>query len=99
MQVCRILTLVSENQITFKSTAGSVWTAIVPKGNQFEFNETVWGATTKRYLEPIKALSNEDFTLIVEDTQIYVKKSATSANTTDLVPEDDSDYEELFTFR
>ena len=91
--------MVSDDHIEFKSlTLGNVWTAVIPKGNQYKFNEAVWGATTRCYLEPIKALSDEHFTLIVEETQKYVKKSAMPVNSVDL-EEDGSDYEELFAFR
>ncbi|KAG8220627.1 hypothetical protein J3R82DRAFT_2885 [Butyriboletus roseoflavus] len=36
---------------------------------QYDFNETVWGATTRCYLDPINNLSDEKFALVVEETQ------------------------------
>ncbi|KIK73863.1 hypothetical protein PAXRUDRAFT_20425 [Paxillus rubicundulus Ve08.2h10] len=68
--VCHILTLVAENRVVLQSSRlGNVWTAIIPTGNQYEFNNTVWGATMCRYLDPIKNLSDEHFALVVEETQ------------------------------
>ncbi|KAI6098547.1 hypothetical protein F5141DRAFT_1066894 [Pisolithus sp. B1] len=61
--------------MSFKMTQpGNVWTAVIPKGGQFEFGEAVWGMMTRHYLEPIKELSDEQFGLIVEDTQKFMKK-------------------------
>ncbi|KAI6101117.1 hypothetical protein EDD16DRAFT_1526015 [Pisolithus croceorrhizus] len=61
--------------MSFKMTQpGDVWTAVLPKGGQFEFGEAVWGMMTRCYLEPIKELSDKQFGLIVEDTQKFVKK-------------------------
>ncbi|KAI5990932.1 hypothetical protein EDD15DRAFT_2197724 [Pisolithus albus] len=97
--VCRTLTLVAENHITFKSSnSTTVWTAIIPKGSQYEFNDTIWGVATRRYLEPIKGLSDENFALVVDDAQKYVKKGTATSSTVDLGDED-SEYEDLFAFR
>ncbi|KAI5986590.1 hypothetical protein EDD15DRAFT_2373024 [Pisolithus albus] len=96
--VCRTLTLVAENHITFKSSSSTgMWTAVIPKGNQYEFNDTIWGAATRRYLEPIKGLSEENFSLVVDDTQKYVKKGTATSSAVDLG--EDSEYEDLFAFR
>ncbi|KAI6167361.1 hypothetical protein EDD17DRAFT_1751931 [Pisolithus thermaeus] len=97
--VCRTLSLVAEGHMSFKMTQpGDVWTAVLPKGGQFEFSEAVWGMMTRRYLEPIKELSDEQFGLIVEDTQKFVKKvMAPTASTLELVGEDK--FDDLFTFQ
>ncbi|KAI5985778.1 hypothetical protein EDD15DRAFT_2200474 [Pisolithus albus] len=97
--VCRTLSLIAEGHMSFKITQpGDVWTAVIPKGGQFEFGEAVWGAVTRRYLEPIKRLSHEQFRLIVDDTQKFVKKATfTAANTLDSGGEDE--FDDLFTFR
>ncbi|KIJ08324.1 hypothetical protein PAXINDRAFT_158173 [Paxillus involutus ATCC 200175] len=98
-KVCRILTLVAENKVVFQpSRPGNVWTTVIPKGNQYEFNDTVWGATTRRYLDPIKNLSHEHFTLVIEETQRFVKKPVSNLNAGDS-GDDDSGYDELFAFR
>ncbi|KAI5995420.1 hypothetical protein EDD15DRAFT_2195446 [Pisolithus albus] len=96
--VCRTLSLIAEGHMSFKITQPSdVWTAVIPKGGQFEFGEAVWGAVTRRYLEPIKRLSHEQL-LIVDDTQKFVKKATfTVANTLDSGGEDE--FDDLFTFR
>ncbi|KAI5985148.1 hypothetical protein EDD15DRAFT_2200763 [Pisolithus albus] len=93
-----ILTL-SLGHMSFKTTQpGDVWTAVIPKGGQFEFGEAVWGTMTRRYLEPIKELSDEQFGLIVEDTQKFVKKvTAPTASALESVGEDE--FDDLFTFR
>ncbi|KAI6004697.1 hypothetical protein EDD15DRAFT_2359442 [Pisolithus albus] len=97
--VCRTLSLVAEGHMSFKTTQpGDVWTAVIPKGGQFEFGEAVWGTMTRRYLEPIKELSDEQFGLIVEDTQKFVKKvTAPTASALESVGEDE--FDDLFTFR
>ncbi|KIN99786.1 hypothetical protein M404DRAFT_89615, partial [Pisolithus tinctorius Marx 270] len=42
--VCQTLTLVADDHLTFRSSnSASVWTTTTPKGNQYEFNDTVWG--------------------------------------------------------
>ncbi|KAI6094218.1 hypothetical protein EDD16DRAFT_1722005 [Pisolithus croceorrhizus] len=97
--VCRTLSLVTEGHMSFKMTQpGDVWTAVLLKGGQFEFSEAVWGMMTRHYLEPIKELSDEQFGLIVEDTQKFVKKvTAPTVSTLESVGEDE--FDDLFTFR
>ncbi|KIK78165.1 hypothetical protein PAXRUDRAFT_164714, partial [Paxillus rubicundulus Ve08.2h10] len=81
--VCRMLMLVSNKHITFKSSnLDNIWTAVIPKGNQYEFNETIW---------------DENFALIVEDTQKYVKKASLTVSSVGSGGED-SKYEDLFAF-
>lgn len=74
-----------------------MWYPVVKKGNQFEFNESVWGVLTRRYLDPIAALSEDQFMVIVNDTQEYVKKGKQS--TSALAPMEDDEFEDLFSFR
>ena len=83
----------------FKLTQpGNVWSAVIPKGGQFEFGEAVWGTMTKRYLEPIKELSDEQFEFIFDDTQRFIKKVTVLA-TSALEPAEDNEFEDLFAFR
>ena len=85
--------------MVFKSGQfGDAWSAVVSKGSQYEFNENVWGAMTRRYLIPIQELSAEQFQLIVDDTAQFVKKGKVVTTFTPAVMEDDA-YEELFSFR
>ncbi|KAF9241306.1 hypothetical protein BU15DRAFT_60932 [Melanogaster broomeanus] len=87
--VCRMLTLVSNQHVAFKSgNSDNVWTAVIAKGNQYEFNETVWSTSTRRYLDPIKELTDENFALIVKDTQKYVKKASLILSSADSGEED-----------
>ncbi|KIK80116.1 hypothetical protein PAXRUDRAFT_15958 [Paxillus rubicundulus Ve08.2h10] len=96
--VCRMLMLVSNKHITFKSSnSDNIWTTVIPKGNQYEFNETIWGTSTRRYLDPIKELTDENFTLVVEDTQKYVKKASLTVSSVGSGGED-SEYDDLFAF-
>ena len=66
-KVCRTLTLVANNDMMFNSTqfGDTMWSAIIPKGSQYKFNENIWGATTRRFLAPIqqrmRMLSKEFF--------------------------------------
>ncbi|KAF9234301.1 hypothetical protein BU15DRAFT_65844 [Melanogaster broomeanus] len=97
--VCRTLMLVAEENMTFKLTQpGNVWSAVIPKGSQFEFGEAVWGTMTRRYLEPIKELSDEQFGLILDDTQVFVKKVTVPAAST-LDSAEDNEFDDLFAFR
>ncbi|KAI6044797.1 hypothetical protein EDC04DRAFT_2639816 [Pisolithus marmoratus] len=96
--VCRMLTLVSNNNVSFETaSSGDMWTAVIPKGIQYEFNDVVWGPTTRRYLEPIKELSEEQFALVVKEVQKFVKATVMPASSDSA--EVYSEYEDLFTFR
>ncbi|KAF8546587.1 hypothetical protein OG21DRAFT_1527732 [Imleria badia] len=78
-----MLTLVVNDNITFKSNLGNsngVWTTVIPKGSQYKFNKTLWGPSTRRYLEPIQNLTEENFTLVVKETQKYLKKPTLALN-------------------
>ncbi|KAI6095578.1 hypothetical protein EDD16DRAFT_1518038 [Pisolithus croceorrhizus] len=82
----------------FSARGCTVWTAILPKGGQFEFSEAVWGTMTRHYLEPIKELSDKQFGLIVEYTQKFMKKvTAPTVSTLESVGEDE--FNNLFTFQ
>ncbi|KIK80296.1 hypothetical protein PAXRUDRAFT_159024, partial [Paxillus rubicundulus Ve08.2h10] len=101
--ICRTPTLVSNSVIDFKSVvpATDTWTGIILKGDQYEFNETVWGKTTRRYLEPIEALSDEQFKLIIEETQKYVKgkgKCVATMSSADSANKDDGGSTTFFPF-
>lgn len=57
-----MLALVADDNIAFKlSPSGDSWTTATAKSNEYEFNERVWGTTTKRYLKPIEALADAHF--------------------------------------
>ncbi|KAF8415956.1 hypothetical protein L210DRAFT_3656892 [Boletus edulis BED1] len=99
--VSRMLTLVANDNIMFKSDPGNsngVWTAVIPNGSQYEFNETVWGPSMRRYLKPIQNLTEENFTLVIEETQKYLKKPALALNSV-ASDDEDSEFEDLFAFR
>ncbi|KIJ14117.1 hypothetical protein PAXINDRAFT_13030 [Paxillus involutus ATCC 200175] len=97
--VCRTLTLVTKENMTFKLTQpGNVWSAVIPKGGQFEFGEAVWGMMMRCYLEPITELSDEQFGLILDDTQKFVKKVTVPAASA-LDSAEDEGFDDLFAFR
>ncbi|KIN96551.1 hypothetical protein M404DRAFT_162790, partial [Pisolithus tinctorius Marx 270] len=92
------LTLVTDDHLAFRSSnSAGVWATTTPKGNQYEFNDTVQGVVMRCYLEPITGLSEENFALMVEDIQTYVEKGTVTSSAMGL-GEDDSEYEDLFTF-
>ena len=100
-QVSHMLTLVTNNNITFKSEPGNssgIWTAVIPKGNQYKFNETIWGPSIRWYLKPIQNLTEENFALVIEETQKYLKKSTLALNSA-ASDDEDSKFEDLFAFR
>ncbi|KAF9233391.1 hypothetical protein BU15DRAFT_80144 [Melanogaster broomeanus] len=94
--VCRMLTLVSNDNISFETV--NVWAVVVPKGMRYEFNDTIWGSTTRHFLEPIKELSEQQFALVVEEAHRFVKTTAVPASAMDSV-DDNSEYDNLFAFR
>ncbi|KAG9309052.1 hypothetical protein JVU11DRAFT_11071 [Chiua virens] len=99
--VSSILPYIINGHILFtqeETKHGIVWSASVKKGSHLEFNKTVWGDKTCAYLEPIKALSDESFMLIVEATKTYVKGNASAAASAIDSMEDNSDYGDLFNF-
>jgi len=73
-----------------------VWALYIPKGSQFEFNNSIWGATTHHYLTPIQDLINKQFNLIVDDIHQYVKVVWALPDSLDL--SDDDDFDDLFAF-
>ncbi|KAN0074470.1 hypothetical protein V8E55_011882 [Tylopilus felleus] len=97
--VLQVLRYIADGNISFtqeQTKHSVVWSASVEKGSQFEFNETIWGDKTCNYLGPIKALSDENLSLIVEDTKKYIKGTATVSSMDSV--EDNSDYGDLFEF-
>ncbi|KIK79842.1 hypothetical protein PAXRUDRAFT_16109 [Paxillus rubicundulus Ve08.2h10] len=113
--VYHTLTLVANKNITFKSiVAGksqkcsgvvtdgdsAVWELSIPKGTQYEFNEAMWSAKTRVFLEPIMALSDNNFAMIVDEAQAFVKGGKGAMNSAASDDEDeDEDIQDLFTFR
>ncbi|KAI6029821.1 hypothetical protein BKA83DRAFT_105681, partial [Pisolithus microcarpus] len=97
--VCCTLSLIAEGHMSFKITQPhDVCTAVTPKGGQFEFGEAAWGTVTRCYLAPIKELSHEQFGLIINETQIFVKK-ATFGTASTLDSGGDDEFVDLFSFR
>ena len=72
------------------------WTSFIPKGTQFEFNESLWGATTQRYLVPIQDLSDIQFDLVVKEAHPYVKSARSVSGSFDT---GDDDVDDLYAFR
>ncbi|KAI5980710.1 hypothetical protein EDD15DRAFT_2205361 [Pisolithus albus] len=68
-----------------------------PERGPIRVRRSCLGTMTRRYLEPIKELSDKQFGLIVEDTQKFVKKvTAPTASALESVGEDE--FDDLFTF-
>ncbi|KAI6103965.1 hypothetical protein EDD16DRAFT_1524948 [Pisolithus croceorrhizus] len=96
--ICHTLLLIAEGHMSFKTTQPSdVWTVVIPKGGQFKFGEAIWGGVTRHYLEPIKGLSQEQFGLIVSETQKFIKKAMLAAPST-LDSGGEDEFNDLFTF-
>ena len=62
--------------VVVKANFDTTWEAIVPEGKSFAFNVVTWGETMRKLLQPIMALSNKIFSMIIEETQDYIKASA-----------------------
>ncbi|KIK83031.1 hypothetical protein PAXRUDRAFT_14637 [Paxillus rubicundulus Ve08.2h10] len=113
--VYHTLMLVANKNITFKSLGaaggsqkhsgvvmdgdGAVWEPSIPKGAQYEFNEAMWGMKMRVFLEPIMALSNNNFAMIVDEAQASIKGGKGVMNSAPLDNKDkDSDVQDLFAF-
>lgn len=58
----------------------------------------MWGATTRRYLEQIKELSDEQLAPVLEETRDFVKGTPSAANSEDS-SNADTEFEDLLAFR
>ncbi|KIK90788.1 hypothetical protein PAXRUDRAFT_151123, partial [Paxillus rubicundulus Ve08.2h10] len=74
---------------------GNMWTAVIPKGMQYKFNDMVWGLMTQCF--SIKKISEEQSTLMVEKAHGFVKMTTVPTTVTDSA-DNDSEYENLFAF-
>ncbi|KAF9226995.1 hypothetical protein BS17DRAFT_806975, partial [Gyrodon lividus] len=84
--VCRMLMLVSNSDVSFEAAKlGNVWTAVIPKGTRYEFNDTIWGSTTRHFWSQSRNCPRNN-------SCSWLRKPI------DLVG-DDSEYDDLFTFR
>ncbi|KAG1764198.1 hypothetical protein EDD22DRAFT_951795 [Suillus occidentalis] len=114
--VCRILQLVVDGNITFeiisetcgkhnkatKTGDGDIWTPVIKKGEQFAFSKPIWSPMTQKFMQPIIALPNEDFTSIVQEAQQYAKHPRSTGSlraTSNVAPDEDDEFADLFAFR
>ncbi|KIK93773.1 hypothetical protein PAXRUDRAFT_144344, partial [Paxillus rubicundulus Ve08.2h10] len=71
----------------------------IPKGTQYEFNKATWGMKTRVFLEPIMELSDNSFTMIVDEVQAFIKGEKDAMNSPASDDEaKDLDVQGLFTF-
>ncbi|KAG1731783.1 hypothetical protein EDB19DRAFT_1912380 [Suillus lakei] len=113
--VCHILQLVVDGNITFKIISetrgkhtkatktgnGDIWTPIIKKGEQFAFSKPVWGHMTQKFMQPIIALPDKDFTSIVQEAQQYAKHPRSTGSlraTSNVMPDEDDGFADLFAF-
>ena len=75
----------------------STWEVVVPDGQGTGFNEQTWGELTRKYLQPITDLSQENFMKIVEEMVCYVKSSTKEKSTT-VSTSDDKEATNFFNF-
>lgn len=84
--------------IILKPDVLSTWEAIIPDGEGYGFNVQTWGDMTRKYLQPITDLSDENFMKIVEETQCYVKTSAKGKDKSTVNTSDDEEALDFFDF-
>ncbi|KAG1854432.1 hypothetical protein DFJ58DRAFT_841352 [Suillus subalutaceus] len=87
--VCRILQLVRHLD------------TIIKKGKEFAFSKPVLGPMTQKFMQPIMALPDEDFTSIVQEAQEYAKhlrSTGSSRATSNVMPDEDNGFADLFAF-
>ncbi|KIN95182.1 hypothetical protein M404DRAFT_11183 [Pisolithus tinctorius Marx 270] len=92
-----------KHAVLLKGDSGVTWEVIIPDGEPYGFNFQMWGETTRKLLQPIMALSNANFSTIVEETQCYVKVSAKgkerSTRSSGSNEDDNDDFQNLFEFQ
>ena len=107
-QVCRALTLVARGDLELERVldgsasqkrvvkyADTTWEVVIPDGESYGFNVQTWGETTRKFLKPIMALTDENFGMIVESAQVYTKGKDKSNESSD----DKDELEELYGWR
>ncbi|KAG1869707.1 hypothetical protein C8R48DRAFT_771096 [Suillus tomentosus] len=85
-----------------KTGDGDIWTSVIKKGEHFAFSKPVWGPMTQKFMQPIMALPNEDFASIVQEAQQYAKhprSTGSSRATSNVAPDEDNEFADLFAFR
>jgi hypothetical protein len=85
-----------------KTGDGDIWTPIIKNGEQFAFSKPVWSPMTQKFMQPIIVFPNEDFTSIVQEAQQYAKhlrSTRSSRATSNVVPDEDDEFADLFAFR
>ncbi|KAG1866895.1 hypothetical protein F4604DRAFT_1927875 [Suillus subluteus] len=78
-----------------------IWTPVIKKGEQFAFSKPVWGPMMQKFMQPIIALPNKDFVSIVQEAQQYAKhprSTGSSRATSNVVPDEDDEFADLFAF-
>ena len=85
--------------MVLKPNVLSTWEAIIPGGKGNGFNIQTWGDMTRKYLQPITKLSEENFMKIVQETDCYVKDSTKGKEATTVVTSDDEGAADFFNFR
>ena len=97
-QLCQVLMLLVKDHITFEismSKNGKVWMAVVQKGSQYEFNKTIWGTTTRYYLDPINTFSFPSNFILCNMTSLFT--SLATALTAIVSQSGDSQVVNIFT--
>ena len=78
--------------IILKPNILSTWEAIIPDGKGCGFNVQTWSNTSRKYLQLITELSDENFMKIVKETECYMKISTKGKDKTavSILDEEDS---------
>lgn len=85
-----------------KTGDGDIWTPVIKKGEHFAFSKPVWGPMTQKFMQPIMVLPNKDFASIVQEAQQYAKhprSTGSSRATSNVAPDEDDEFADLFAFR
>jgi len=77
--------------IILKPNILSTWEAIIPDGKGCGFNVQTWSNTSRKYLQLITELSDENFMKIIEEMECYMKISTKGKDKTAVSISDEED--------
>ena len=75
-----------------------MWEVTVPDGESYGFNIQTWGETSHKLFQSILSLMRENFVLIVDEVQCYLKAGVKGKRMSATSSVEDSYDEELYDF-
>ncbi|KIM64471.1 hypothetical protein SCLCIDRAFT_114970, partial [Scleroderma citrinum Foug A] len=99
--VCHAFSLAACGELHLRCFAetGMTWEVTVPDGESYGFNIQTWGKTSRKLFQLILSLTRENFVLIVDEVQCYLKAGTKGKGVSATSGVEDSYDEELYDFR